>query len=49
MRVQAPQLLTTVDSQVFLQVVLIFEGFATLCALELTIAGSLGQHLVLGK
>lgn len=38
---------TTVNSQVFLQMVFIFEGLATLSAFELTIACSLGQHLVL--
>lgn len=38
---------TTVDSQVFLQMVFIFEGLATLCAFELAITCSLGQHLVL--
>ena len=43
----APLLLTTVDSQVFLQMVLIFEGLATLRAFELAITCSLGQHLVL--
>lgn len=47
MRTLAPWILTTVDSQVFLQMVFIFEGLATLCTLELTIACSLGQHLVL--
>lgn len=48
MRTPAPPLLTTVNSQVFLQMVFIFEGLATLSAFELTIACSLGQHLVLG-
>lgn len=44
-----PQRLTAMDSQVFLQMVLILEGLATLGALELTVARSLGQHLVLGE
>lgn len=48
MSTPAPPLLTTVNSQVFLQMVFIFEGLATLSAFELAIAGSLGQHLVLG-
>lgn len=49
MRTLAPQQLTAVDSQVFLQMVFVFEGLATLRALELTIACSLGQQLVLGE
>lgn len=48
MSTPAPPLLTTVNSQVFLQMVFIFEGLATLSAFELAIACSLGQHLVLG-
>lgn len=49
MSTPAPPLLTTVNSQVFLQMVFIFEGLATLSAFELAIACSLGQHLVLGE
>lgn len=48
MSTPAPPLLTTVNSQVFLQMVFIFEGLVTLSAFELAIACSLGQHLVLG-
>jgi len=48
MSAPAPPLLTAVNSQVFLQMVFIFEGLATLSAFELAIACSLGQHLVLG-
>lgn len=44
-----PLLPTTVDSQVLLQMVLVFEGLATFCAFELAVASSLVQQLVLRK
>lgn len=44
-----PLLPTTVDPQVLLQMVLVFEGLATFCAFELAVASSLVQQLVLRK
>lgn len=40
-------LFTTVNPQVFFQMVFVFEGLATFCAFELAIASSLVQQLVL--
>lgn len=40
-------LLTAVDPEVFLQMVLVFEGLATLCAFELAVASRLVEQLVL--
>lgn len=44
---QAPLQPTTVNPQVFLQMVLVFEGLATFCAFELAVASPLVQQLVL--
>lgn len=41
--------LTTVNPQVLLQMVLVFEGLATLCTFELAVASPLVQQLVLWK
>lgn len=40
-------LLTTMDPEVLLQMVLVFEGLATLRAFELAVAGRLVEQLVL--
>lgn len=40
-------LLTAMNPEVFLQMVLVFEGFATLGAFELAVAGRLVEQLVL--
>lgn len=44
---RASMLLTTVDPEVLLQMVFVFEGLATLCAFELAVAGCLVKQLVL--
>lgn len=37
------------NSQVFLQMVFVFKGFAALCAFELAITSTMGQHVGLRK
>lgn len=41
------RLLTAMNPEVFLQMVLVFEGLATLGAFELAVAGRLVEQLVL--